>query len=81
MFSLDKVLPVAAGIGGGSADAAAALRLLAQANGLALDDPRLIEVGEADRRRRAGMSRLARLRHDRRRRNPAAAEPAEDCPA
>jgi 4-diphosphocytidyl-2-C-methyl-D-erythritol kinase len=43
-FSLDKVLPVAAGIGGGSADAAAALRLLAQANGLALDDPRLIEV-------------------------------------
>jgi 4-diphosphocytidyl-2-C-methyl-D-erythritol kinase len=45
-FTLDKVLPVAAGIGGGSADAAAALRLLAQANGLALDDPRLIEVAE-----------------------------------
>ena len=45
-FALDKVLPVAAGIGGGSADAAAALRLLAQANGLALDDPRLIEVAE-----------------------------------
>jgi 4-diphosphocytidyl-2-C-methyl-D-erythritol kinase len=43
-FILDKVLPVAAGIGGGSADAAAALRLLARANGLALDDPRLIEV-------------------------------------
>src|ERR1700712_5577392 len=43
-FILDKALPVAAGIGGGSADAAAALRLLARANGLALDDPRLIEV-------------------------------------
>jgi 4-diphosphocytidyl-2-C-methyl-D-erythritol kinase len=43
-FTLDKVLPVAAGIGGGSADAAAALRLLARANDLALDDPRLIEV-------------------------------------
>ncbi len=45
-FVLDKVLPVAAGIGGGSADAAAALRLLARANNLAIDDPRLIEVAE-----------------------------------
>src|SRR6202790_1748540 len=45
-FILDKVLPVAAGIGGGSADAAAALRLLAQANGLAIDDARLIEVAK-----------------------------------
>jgi 4-diphosphocytidyl-2-C-methyl-D-erythritol kinase len=43
-FTLDKVLPVAAGIGGGSADAAAALRLLAQLNGMALDDERLREV-------------------------------------
>src|SRR5258705_11348825 len=32
-FTLDKVLPVAAGIGGGSADAAPALRLLARADG------------------------------------------------
>jgi 4-diphosphocytidyl-2-C-methyl-D-erythritol kinase len=43
-FTLDKVLPVAAGIGGGSADAAAALRLLAQLNGLAPDDRRLLDV-------------------------------------
>ncbi|MGH6712949.1 MAG: 4-(cytidine 5'-diphospho)-2-C-methyl-D-erythritol kinase [Bradyrhizobium sp.] len=43
-FTLEKVLPVAAGIGGGSADAAAALRLLAKLNGLALDDERLLEV-------------------------------------
>jgi 4-diphosphocytidyl-2-C-methyl-D-erythritol kinase len=46
-FTLDKVLPVAAGIGGGSADAAAALRLLAQLNGLALDDERLHAVALA----------------------------------
>ena len=45
-FSLDKALPVAAGIGGGSAEAAAALRLLAQLNGLALDDPRVVEVAK-----------------------------------
>jgi 4-diphosphocytidyl-2-C-methyl-D-erythritol kinase len=46
-FALDKVLPVAAGIGGGSADAAAALRLLARLNNLSLDDPRVQKVALA----------------------------------
>jgi 4-diphosphocytidyl-2-C-methyl-D-erythritol kinase len=36
-FHLVKRLPVAAGIGGGSSDAAAALRLLARVNGFSLD--------------------------------------------
>ncbi len=43
-FQLTKRLPVAAGIGGGSSDAAAALRLLARANDLPLDDPRVLEA-------------------------------------
>ncbi len=46
-FHLTKNLPVAAGIGGGSSDAAAALRLVAKLNGLALDDPRLLEAAAA----------------------------------
>jgi 4-diphosphocytidyl-2-C-methyl-D-erythritol kinase len=43
-FVLDKRLPVAAGLGGGSADAGAALRLLARVNRIALDDPRLLRA-------------------------------------
>lgn len=46
-FDLDKRLPVAAGLGGGSSDAAAALRLIAQANAIARDDPDLYAAARA----------------------------------
>jgi 4-diphosphocytidyl-2-C-methyl-D-erythritol kinase len=46
-FALTKHLPVAAGLGGGSADAAAALRLLMRVNGIARDSPNLMAAARA----------------------------------
>lgn len=46
-FHLVKRLPVAAGIGGGSSDAAAALRLLARLNDLPLDHPAVVAAARA----------------------------------
>lgn len=46
-FVLEKIIPVAAGIGGGSADAAAALRLIARLNGISIEDPRLMSAALA----------------------------------
>ena len=45
-ITLDKRLPIASGIGGGSADAAATLRALARWQGVAADDPALFAIAE-----------------------------------
>lgn len=46
-IALEKNLPIASGIGGGSADAAATLRALARRHGIALDDARLVAIAAA----------------------------------
>ncbi|OQW47636.1 MAG: 4-(cytidine 5'-diphospho)-2-C-methyl-D-erythritol kinase [Proteobacteria bacterium SG_bin6] len=45
-ITLDKRLPIASGIGGGSADAAATLRALARWRGVAADTPELFAIAE-----------------------------------
>lgn len=46
-FTLDKRLPIASGIGGGSADAAATLRALAKLEGVDLGDPKLFAIADS----------------------------------
>ena len=67
-FHLTKTLPVAAGLGGGSADAAAALRLLAEANPGTLSPAALAGDRRPPRLRRDGLPRKPAGADDRQRR-------------
>ena len=73
-LEIDKRIPVAAGMAGGSADAGAALRLAARAAGLARRRAAARDRRRA-RRRRARPGAPAALPGDRRRRAPDAAAP------
>src|SRR5690349_19920060 len=46
-FALTKRIPVAAGLGGGSSDAAAALRLIMRINGIARDNRHVMDTARA----------------------------------
>ena len=56
-LTIDKRIPVAAGLGGGSADAAAALRIANELSGGALDPAGAAEPGRRPRLRRAEPAR------------------------